>query len=114
MRLLVLSCLILFGTIQASEIGFGVTYPRPHHSHHHHHGWPIIIDLVPRPHGHYETRIEHILVCPEHVEKRWVPIFETIIGRDGKIINIYKGVKYVEVVVPDRYEDKVILTWVKD
>jgi|SRR6185295_165987 len=63
--------------------------------------------------GHYETRIERVLVSPEHYERRWVDaVVETryIRGRPQRV-EIHSGY-YTDVFVPARFEERRVSVWV--
>ena len=65
--------------------------------------------------GHYENRTQHILVSPEHREKRWVePVYQTVNTRGyAETVMVSPGC-WQNVCVPARYEDRVVQVWVPD
>lgn len=84
-----------------------------HHGHGHRHGGGSVVvggRWVP---GHYETRIETVVVSPARVEKVWVePVLESRV-RNGKevLVEVSPGYfKYVE--CPARVETREVRTWV--
>lgn len=75
--------------------------------------YPAPVYAAPVCEGHYETRIERILVAPECRERRWAePVYET---------RYYNGVPqsfcvsqggWREVCVPAHYENRSVQVWV--
>ena len=76
--------------------------------------WPETVverRLVP---GHYETRVETVLVEPEHLERRWIPpvveMREDYRGRPYSVL--VKPGYHVAVRIPARYETREVQTWI--
>ena len=63
--------------------------------------------------GHYETRLERVLIAPQHLERHWVePVYETryINGYPQSVL--VRGGYHSDVVIPARFEDRYVSVWV--
>lgn len=63
--------------------------------------------------GHYETRVERVIVAPERVERQWIgAAYETryIHGRPQTVL-VRDGF-YRDVIVPARVEERYVKVWV--
>lgn len=79
--------------------------------------WDVGVGLgfaQPAPaYGHYETRVERVLVSPEHYERRWVDaVYETRISHGYSTTFMIRSGYWTEVVVPARFEDRYVKVWV--
>lgn len=79
------------------DVGLGIGFARP----------------APAPCGHYETRVERVLVEPEHIERRWVDaVYETRYVRGYSTTFMVRSGYWTDVVVPARVEDRYVRVWV--
>jgi hypothetical protein len=64
--------------------------------------------------GHYEWRLQKVLVEPEHYEQRWVPpVTEMRTDEKGNSYTVEVRAGYYErVLVPARYEDRWVQVWI--
>lgn len=87
-----------------------------HHNHHNHGGVGIGFSTggstyVP---GHYETTTQTVMVEPERYEEQYVPpVYKTILLKDGTQVTVkVSDGYYTKVLVPARYETRVVQVWV--
>ncbi|HLX63851.1 MAG TPA: hypothetical protein VKX17_21445 [Planctomycetota bacterium] len=101
-------------SLSALALGLAlVVAPKAHAS-----SWDVGIGIgvarpAPVPCGHYETRIERVLIEPEHIERRVVdPVYETRYIRGNPTTFMVRAGYTADVVIPARYEDRYVKVWV--
>lgn len=63
--------------------------------------------------GHYERRIEQVLVEPGHYERTWVEAITETREEGGKIVTVtIRPGYYNRIWVPDRYEAREVNVWI--
>jgi hypothetical protein len=63
--------------------------------------------------GHYETRVERVLVAPERHDRHWVePVYQTCYSRGFAETVIVRLGYWHEACLPARYEERYVQVWV--
>lgn len=64
--------------------------------------------------GHYETRIERVIIAPAVSTRRWIPeTVQEIKNSDGSISRTVIPGRFEEMTVPALYEDRTYQVWVR-
>ena len=89
-----------------------------HHDHDrdHHDGAGVGVHIGGSDRGHYEDRIENVLVAPARIERRLVPATFQLENRsDGTTIQVQIAPDhYEDVTLPEVYETRTTRVWVED